>query len=485
MQQDFYNEVAERYNDYEGYLKQIGEYDLEVEAMNLEAETLNTRVVKMGKGSDSTFGEDSILETIRANVLKKPFNTTELSNLLNDALRDKDAKQLQQELITECQGVVAQRLADEQKETGEKYEDLIRNIPNEKKILRLVNAQQKQYAIKEREKELEAAREGQLKLQAGKAANRRQYLERLFRFYHVGRSVNYPMESFGAGSESVPAVFIGYTIDRKKKNPFAPSQIKLRFAIANSSKYLSVPASQSETTNAIMGVSSDIVQPDKERLLGQWEEYTKQNNVDRKIRHTITGNLLQAFSDFKGKLVSYTTLDGKTVKGILLPEYWDPGEDLNDKVTVPIIKALPLIKSLVSSHAIHTSNGISIFRNGSHFRIVVPASRAKGGDIYLDRQILEVVEKNNFDKVSDKMVAVVSEGNIGKVVELLQSNHSCAVTLNSAQFRQVEKTTQRYSSRKPIELPPPPSKEPQKNNLISLLELEAEALELELLLLAA
>ena len=37
MQQDFYNEIAERYNDYVEYLKQIGDYDLEVEAMNLEA----------------------------------------------------------------------------------------------------------------------------------------------------------------------------------------------------------------------------------------------------------------------------------------------------------------------------------------------------------------------------------------------------------------------------------------------------------------
>ncbi len=485
MQQDFYNEVAERYNDYEAYLKQVGEYDLEVEAMNLEAETLNTRVVKMGKGTDSAFGEDSILETIRANVLKKPFSRAELSNLLNDALKDKNAIELQRELITEYQADISRRLAQEQTETEQKYEELIRNIPSEKKILKLKDDRDKADAIRVRENELAAAREGHLKLQAGKAINRRQYLERLFKFYYVGRSVNYPVESFGAGNELVPAVFIGYTIDRKKKNPFAPSLIKMRFAIANSSKYLSVPASQSEVTNSIMGVSSDMRQPDGEGLLNQWEQFTKQNNVDRKIRHTITGNLLQAFSDFKGKLVSYTTLDGKTVKGILLPEYWDPGADLNDNVTVPIIKALPLIKSLINGHSINVSHSISIFRNGSYFRIIVPASRAKGGDIYLDKQILEEVEKRNFEKVSDKMVALVSEGNIGKVVELLQVNHSCAVTLNSAQFRQIEKTTQRYSSRKPIVLPPPPLKEPTRIVNIRLLELEAEALELELLLLAA
>ena len=39
MQQDFYTEIADRYNDYVEYLKQVDEYDLEVEAMNLDAET--------------------------------------------------------------------------------------------------------------------------------------------------------------------------------------------------------------------------------------------------------------------------------------------------------------------------------------------------------------------------------------------------------------------------------------------------------------
>jgi len=108
---------------------------------------------------------------------------------------------------------------------------------------------------------------------------------------------------------------------------------------------------------------------------------------------------------------------------------------------------------------------------------------AKGGDIYLDKQLLEVVEKNNFDKVSDKMVALVQDSNIDRVVEILQINHSCAVSLNSVQFRNIEKTNHRYSSRKKIDIPPEQTDKP--DNIISLLELEAEALALELELLAA
>ncbi len=486
MQQDFYNEVAERYNDYEAYLRQIGEYDLEVEAMNLDAETISSRVVKMGKGSDSAFGEDSILETIRANVLKKPFTSTELFNLLAENQKEKDAFAQQRELIEEYQGESRRRLFEEEQDVVSKYEDLISHVPNEKKIKKIAGENERQAAIRERERELVGAREGQLNIIRNKARNRAHSLEKIFNFFHIGRYLQYPIETFSSGNELVPTVFLGYNIDRKKRNPYAPSQIKLRFAIANSSKYLSIPASYSQDIMAIIGASADLKQPDMKSMLAGWEEYTKQNHADRRIRHTITGNLLQAFSDFKGKLVSYTTVDGKTVKGILMPENWNPGDEVQDKVVVPIIKALPLIKSLVSGGHITTNNGVSFFRQGSYFKIIVSASRAKGGDIYLDKQLLEIVENNNFEKTSDKMYAIVSDTNISRFVEVLQTNHSCAITLNSAQFRSIGKESHRYSSRRKIDIPDKlPDKPIVETNLISLFELEAEALALELELLAA
>jgi hypothetical protein len=42
------------------------------------------------KGGTSEFGDDSILETVMANVLKKPFSMQELSNLLAESLQGKD-----------------------------------------------------------------------------------------------------------------------------------------------------------------------------------------------------------------------------------------------------------------------------------------------------------------------------------------------------------------------------------------------------------
>lgn len=487
MQADFYNEVAERYSDFVEYLRQVGEYDLEVEAMNLEAETIGSKVVKMGKGSGSAFGDDSALETVRANVLKKPFTRLEVENLVQEALKGVEPKAQQAELIREFTHYNQMGLDEELLDIEQKYKDLILAVPQEKAMLKIqAKGGEGPYlmACAERRRELEGAWEAK-KAQTGRVyENRRQYLMKMFTFFYVGRGLNYPIETYQGGNELVPSIFLGFVLDGKKKNPYAPSAIKLRFAIANSSKYLAIPASYSEDIMAIIGASVDVPQHSLPTLLRGWEEYTAQNNVDRRIRHIITGNLLQAFSDFKGKLVSYTTDGGETKKGILMPENWNPTEQVQDKVVVPILKALPLIKSLGPHGHMVTNNGLSFFRYGNFYKLIVAASRVRGGDIYLDKDLLQLVDRGIFEKVSDKMVAMLPVENIDRAVTVLQQNHSLSVTIHSYQLKDLKDVGIRLKNRKPILLPDKEAEAPPAN-VVLMLELEAEALALELELLAA
>jgi hypothetical protein len=489
MQADFYNEIAERYIDYVDYLKQVGDYDLEVEAMNLETETISSNMIKMGKGGDSAFGEDSNLETVKANVLKKPFTKSELENILKESLGGKEANEIQQALIKEYTSEMEKRLAEELAETKSKYEELTKNIPNEKKLQKILEKQGDgayQLAVKQREKELKSAHENQDAMSEKAYHNRGQYVERIFKFFHIGRKLLYPIESFGEGQELVLATFCGFMIDRKKKNPYAPSAIKLRFAIANSSKYIAIPASYSETITAIIGSSVDVEQTDLKDLLNEWESFTKKNIVDRNIRHIITGNLLQAFSDFKGKLVSYTTLNGETKKGILMPENWEPPQRGEEKITVPIGKAIVLVKSLMDGKFILTNQGLSIFKTGGKYKLIVPSSSSRGGIFFKNPDILKLVDKNNFETTADKMVATMDENHIEKLVEILQTQLNCSLTVPSFQLKLIQDKAMKMENRKKIELPPTYDDDNESAN-IRLLELEAEALtiELELLALAA
>src|SRR3972149_2771806 len=87
-----------------------------------------------------------------------------------------------------------------------------------------------------------------------------------------------------------------------------------------------------------------------------------------------------------------TTNTGETNKGILMPDNWQPDENLKGKIIVPIGKALKVIKSIAIGNSIHANNGISFIRQSDNFKIIVPASRQKGGEVYLDEDILDLVD---------------------------------------------------------------------------------------------
>ena len=202
--------------------------------------------------------------------------------------------------------------------------------------------------------------------------------------------------------------------------------------------------------------------------------------MDRKIRHIITGNVLQAFSAYKGKLVSYTTIEGGIKKGILMPEYWEPANDIQQKTVVPISRAMKIIRSLIGGASITTKNGVSIFRQPDKFKIVVSAARSKGGETYLDPDLLKLVDRNNFEKVSDRMTASVDESLIGEFVHVLQEKFNDSVSLNPSQFELIKNEIPKKELRsKPLMVVLPK----QSQSQIEQLELEALALELELELL--
>ncbi|MFZ6011739.1 MAG: strawberry notch-like NTP hydrolase domain-containing protein, partial [Bacteroidota bacterium] len=499
MQQDFYNEISSRYNEYVEYLKQIGEYDLEVEAMDLQAETQSTRTVIVGKGGTSEFGDDSILETVMANVLKKPFTKQELNNLLSESLQGKDGQELQKEIKQEYENFVEEQLKREIGDSTAHYEELVQNIPQEKKIARIIEtatAADAQQAIKARTSELHKAMAETEERIRKTFANRKQYLESIFESFYVGRNLNYPASTLDGGQELVPAVFLGFIIDKKNlpaglpaithgkagKNPYAPSSIRLRFAIASSSKYIAIPASYAKDIRAIIGASVGLPQLDKETLLTKWEASIKESTVDRKIRHIITGNVLQAFSTYKGKLVSYTTFDGRIKKGILMPEYWEPGNEVQQKTVVPILRALKIIRSLTVGASLTTKNDVSFFRQPEKFKIVVSASRSWGGDVYLDPDILNVVDRNTFEKISDKMMATLGVDKIDRLVEILQEKFNDSVSLSASQFELIKTEIPKKQLQAKPKLFVLPNNPPAQTR-INDLELEAMALELELELL--
>jgi len=481
MQQNFYNEITDRYNELINYLKQTGEYDLEVEAMDLKAETLSARPVIVGKGGQSAFGEDSTLETVMANVLRKPFTRTELNEMLHEALQGKEPEESQAQLLNDFKVFQKNQLETGLRENDAYFRNLIDEVSKAKKFQKILKTDGEvayETAVAKKVEELENDRLAtEVKIKKPYVLHG-QYMELLTEQFYIGRLLKYPVRGW-AGEILVPAVFLGVVIDKKRKNPYAPSALKLRFAIANGSRYIAFAASRKEVIDNIVRASKDVTQLDRSELLDFWENTIKESTVDRMKRYIITGNIVQAFSHYSGKLVSYTTIDGETRKGILLSEYFEP---IKQEIVVPLSQAIKVIRSLTVGSFITTNSDVSIFRTHDHYKIVVAAARKKGGDIYMNADILKIVNKNIFEKTSDKMTAQLALNRIDELVKILEEKFSDTVTLKESQYEMLPKEAhKRTRAPLPKVILDTPANEDQEP--MDELEMEAIALQLELELL--
>ena len=131
-QERFYSEVTESYNSTVEYLIETGEYDLEVEALNLEAETETKMIADPGRGGNSIFSRQSVLEKCRVNNLRKPMRKAEVEAMLQHELKDENgnvltAERIKEKLIGAFNQNVKQRREADIEETEKYYENILTN----------------------------------------------------------------------------------------------------------------------------------------------------------------------------------------------------------------------------------------------------------------------------------------------------------------------------------------------------------------------
>jgi hypothetical protein len=440
QQEKFYADILELYSDYIEYLKQAGTYDLEIEALNFEAETKEVKTVIEGKAGCSVFSENTVLETVEVNVLKKPFTTDELKSLLNQNLNGRDAKEIQEEIIDDAKAFYNTRIQKAIEDLNKKYEKLIRDIPNEKKFRKITpeDSMLRNQYIQERTIELESARELSTEKETEKNGNQLANIMRILKFFYVGKFLNYPLFA----GETTRALCLGININKKKNNPYTPSAIKVKIAIANSDKYidLTISGEAGKKLNDVMAYSMGS-NYDENNILNDWEYFCKDANVNRKEVYIVTGNILQGFGTYTGKLISFTTKDGSIRKGILMPENFDPVKNRQNFVTVPIIKAWNYISQIDQANTrVTTSKGKIIIEkyygwDDKDFAFYVPANRFYQ-QYFKDEKIISLCTnpRDGFEKKSGQMIAYFSLKNLKKLIEYLSEKFNLSVVVSQSVY---------------------------------------------------
>jgi hypothetical protein len=442
-QQAFYNEIVERYKSYVDYLQQVGDYDLEVETMNLEAETLQSDVVVVGKGGSSKFGGDTFLEKCLCNVLKKPFTSAELQTLLSKGVGGI-------EVLADYEAFIVGKEAQLLRESAERYERLIREIPLEPNYPPAPPAQNAYR--REREAVLRAAAEKNQALIKERVQNEKSNLLGFFKFFHVGRVLKFPVQDVSANVSR--AVFVGVKVDKSRSNPYAPSAVKLCFALADSHKYFELVLSgeQGAKVQQVMGASQHL-SAEELKLVESWERVTKEATVSRRVRYLVTGNILQGFSEYRGKLISYTTVDGQTKKGILMPENWE-AHIATQRIKLPIKYAQKVIAGLANGSLL-TESGLSFMRKGEGYRVATGGlSMQKYGSLIKNERILKLMgTRDGFQKVSSSWVGVFPEKALPELLDILQETGD-SVLLSASQYEQVKDSLPKAPQKEERAAPP-------------------------------
>jgi hypothetical protein len=441
-QEAFYDEIINRYISTVEFLIETDQYDLEVQDIDLRAETKSKDVIIVGKGGESVFGRHSLLEKVEVQNLKKPFSKYELDSLLKQSLGEfTSPTSLQISIIEKYKVYLRNALALEKLEVVAHYDNLIENIINEKQAKKSGDIVE---YVKERRRNLEDAKSEALATLDKRYENRYEIVKKNLDFFTVGRVVGYPSITYTVDATFYKAVFLGFQINENTKNPYAPSSIKLRLALANSNKYVAVPMSKMDIISHIKSITySEIYGDTASRTIQNWDEIVAENSAERVTRYVITGNILQAYGnpELSGSLISYTTSTGGIKKGILMPDGFSPNAKRGKealRITVPIIYALPIIKSMTNG-VLTTKDDFSFQRyNLSTFRVSVSVSKMLGGKFYLDPIIQKLTKNGIFEKSGSQMTAFVDEYKIENLVQYLQDKFSCSIDLVQNQYDRIK-----------------------------------------------
>ena len=453
LQEEFYKEIGLRYDDHIRYLDSIGENDLEVKILPLDAMTTNSRMLVAGKGGSSPFGRDSMLETVEVNVLKKPFRMEKVNELLENYLDGKTKiekkKQLlddfkifwkgwEEEHLERKKEVMAKDLkiskesVDKHLAGGISVEDLIKIYPHLDKKEAFIESEFSKYA----------------ELVTKFIAQADYVTNNILGRFTIGEVYKVPYVRDNISPIYSNGIFLGWTVNPKRRNPYAPSAIMLKFIVADSRQMVELPGSKRDWLNDVTSETYSMSQWEKNDIMTGWDNALPDNR--REAKNIVTGNILQAVGDVKGgQLISYTTKEGGLKRGILVK---DAKAVVGDEARVPIKRARKFIQQLDIGDFVEDANGEVTITNDrdSVWVIEVPASKKRGGKYYLNDDMKKLVINGRFDKYGSMMRGEFKAKVLDQMIDLLQDDFGISIRLSQDQLKKLGDEDKAYQLAKGV-----------------------------------
>jgi hypothetical protein len=444
-QESIFNDISEAYAVKMKLLDDAGENDLEITTMPLRAKTESKSLWVHGTnpGSGNSFADNTYLEKVEVDVLKKPMKAKEVKEYVERLTGGEDWLTWHASKHEE----IAKYFDEKRKAVSDKMSAAMKNKA-EKKRAEFIKG-----AIKVREKEGSGITDEEISRAAEKAVN--DYISREQakidkRLNDISKQENRIYETFDyfkpyeayviplnltdrQGSLVMPST--GTFIGIKFNKSYSLSSSTAVFATLDGRRKVELPLNDEDSLSNIRKQSIMMSYEKRGLNMDNWDSRVPTNS--RKTAYIVTGNLMQALVDTqkdnktKGQLISYTTIDGEVKQGILMNSRFKE-EDLY--ISVPIYTQREEIKQgdLVESEDGEVSIGRSYNGIGGVFKLSVPKSKAKGGKYFLDKKLRGMIQSGEFETRGNKMVGWITEDKLDDVLVYLSKSLGVKVKQNTS-----------------------------------------------------
>jgi predicted RNA methylase len=463
-QDEIFKEITEAYRVKIQLLDDAGENDLEITTMPLRAETKRKQIWHEGvnPGSGNAFADNTYVEEVEVDVLKKPMKREEIAEYI---------RKLAGDLYSERDGVIdwehyAYNKGEEIHQFYQSKADEVFGKMKEAGEARIAKAREKAVAAatkargrgennfadaeiqsladtvanEEREKEEQKQKKRHNEIMG---VNNR--IQTLLTRLHAG-SIYVVPQDLKQGTAGMFSQTFGTFVGFKFNKSYTLGSSTAIFATLDGRR--KVELALSDPAIAVIISATQIAQrysPKEYQAITMENWDGKVPTQTREKRYIITGNLLQALVDTekgertRGNLISYSTIDGETRQGILMGENFKPTDLRNSASLSSRLVQIREGKAVVSENGdVQISKEIYDMRHRGEYELRVPKSKQRGGIYTMHPDLLKLVEGHNFITKGNNMVAYVTEDNIANVVDMLSRAPFNLTVLQESQLTDTE-----------------------------------------------
>lgn len=449
-QEKMLQEIGELYANEIQRLNEMGENDLEITELPLKAKTIRKEVWKQGAepGGDNAFADNTYIEKVNMAILKKPMKAAEVKASQEGLTGGKTWEEYKTEKKTSVKEYFDQKIADE----TQKYEERAVKVATKAKEKYIKDAKkgQKDSGMSDEQIEKMAGyqydniykqEKDKLNDVVKNLKAKAEMFDRVLDTFDTNSAfvlpadMNNPNELSGFGNSYGRLIYIKIT------DNFSPNASSVSFATLDGRRKITFPIAgkvgagdnKADVISAIDNMTKQAAGMGDShlRVLNQnfdnWDRLT--SNESRKNGYIVTGNLMQALVDSKdqglgGQLVKYTTDTGEVKTGILMPDRFDPKGLTTDAPINSVADKFELSSWHGGIDEVTSSDGeVKVKRidnnRGNFYELRVPKSKAKGGKYFLDKDLLKLVNGNNFETRGNNMLAEFKPEQLKPVLDRL------------------------------------------------------------------